>query len=69
MVQKAGKMIKIFHMMNQVQIKDHMYYATVEGQVLILDMNFCDFFIWTPLVNTNVENTLQFVFSLMQNLY
>ena len=56
-------------MMNQVQIKDHMYYATVEGQVLILDMNFCDFFIWTPLVNTNVENTLQFVFSVMQNLY
>ena len=35
-----------------------MYYATVEGQVLILDMNFCDFFIWTPLVNTNVENML-----------
>ena len=58
MVQKVGKMIKIFHIMYQVQIKDHMYYAMVEGQLLILDMNLCDFFIWTLLVNTNVENTL-----------
>ena len=35
-----------------------MYYAQVQGQLLILDMNFCDFFIWTSLVNTNVANTL-----------
>ena len=38
--------------------KDHRYYAQVQGQLLILDMNFCDFFIWTPLWNTNVANTL-----------
>ena len=38
--------------------KDHMYYPQVQGQLLILDMNFCDFFIWTPLLNTNVANTL-----------
>ena len=38
--------------------KDHMYYAQVQGQLLILNMNFCDFFIWTPLLNTNVANTL-----------
>ena len=38
--------------------KDHRYYAQVQGQLLILDMNFCDFFIWTPLLNTNVANTL-----------
>ena len=33
-----------------------MYYALMQGQLLILDMNFCDFFIWTPLVNTNEAN-------------
>ena len=38
--------------------KDHMYYAQIQGQLLILDMNFCEFLIWTPLVNTNVANTL-----------
>ena len=35
-----------------------MYYVQVQGQLLILDMNFCDFFIRTPLVDTNVANTL-----------
>ena len=35
-----------------------MYYTQVQGQLLILDMNFCDFFIWTPLLNTYVANTL-----------
>ena len=35
-----------------------MYYAQVQGQLLRLDMNICDFFIWTPLVNTNVANAL-----------
>ena len=38
--------------------KDHMYYAQVQGQLLILDMNFCGYFIWTPLLNTNVANAL-----------
>ena len=37
--------------------KDCMYYAPVQGQLLILEMNFCDYFIWTPLLNTNVANT------------
>ena len=35
-----------------------MYYAQVQGQLLILGVNFCYFLIWTPLVNTNVANTL-----------
>ena len=35
-----------------------MYYAQVQDQLLILNMNFCDFFIWAPLLNTNVVNTL-----------
>ena len=35
-----------------------MYYAQVQGQLLILDMNFCDYFIRTPLLNTNVANAL-----------
>ena len=33
-----------------------MYYALMQGQLLIHDMNFCDFFIWTLLVNTNEAN-------------
>ena len=37
--------------------KDHMYYAQVQGQLLVLDLNFFDFFIWTPQVDTNVANT------------
>ena len=35
-----------------------MYYAQVQGQLLILDMDSCYIFIWTPLLNTNVANTL-----------
>ena len=35
-----------------------MYYGQVQGQLPIIDMNFCDFFIRTQLVNTNVANTL-----------
>ena len=42
---------------NQIK-KDHMYYAQVQGQLLILGVNFSYFLIWTPLVNTNVANTL-----------
>ena len=38
--------------------KDHMYYAQVQVQLPITDMNFCNFFIWTPLVDTSVANTL-----------
>ena len=50
--------------------KDHMYYVHVQGQLLMLDMNFCDFFIWTPLVNTNAGNTLLVrVVDVMQTLY
>ena len=37
--------------------KDRMHYAQVQGQILILDI-FSQFFIWIPLVNTNVANTL-----------
>ena len=37
--------------------KDHMYYTQVQSQLFILDINFCDFFIWTSLVDTNVANT------------
>ena len=38
--------------------KDHIYHAQVQGQLLILDMSFCHFFIQTPLMNTNVANVL-----------
>ena len=41
----------------QIQ-KDHMYYDQVQGQLPIVDMNFFNFFIWAPLLNTNVANTL-----------
>ena len=52
-------MIKIFHFMKQVRLsKNRMYFAQVQSQLLILDMNFCYFFIWTPLSNRNVANTL-----------
>ena len=41
----------------QIQ-KDHMYYDQVQGQLPIVDINFFDCFIWTPLLNPNVANTL-----------
>ena len=34
-----------------------MYYTQVQSQLFILDINFCDFFIGTSLVDTNVTNT------------
>ena len=59
MVSKAGKNDKNFLLDETGQIKKiHMYYAQVQGQLLMLDVNFCDFFIWKPLVNINVANTL-----------
>ena len=42
---KVWKDVKIFHLMNQIK-KDGMYYAQVQGQLLILDINFCESFIW-----------------------
>ena len=30
----------------------------MQGQLLILDMNFCDIFIWMPLLKTNIADAL-----------
>ena len=46
--------------------KDRMYYAQVQGQLLILDMNFLWFFIWTPQM---LQIHYKFVFTVMQTLY
>ena len=42
---KVWKDVKIFHLMNQIK-KDCVYYAQVQGQLLILDINFlCLFYL------------------------
>ena len=54
---KVWKDVKIFHLMNQIK-KDCVYHAQVQGQLLILDINFCESFIWKAWVNIIVANTL-----------
>ena len=42
------------------QIKtDHKHYYQIQGQMFILNLDYCDFFIWSPATSTDYLNFLK----------
>ena len=51
---------KTFCIDENYQIKvDHKYYYQIQGHMFILNLDYCDFFIWSPATFTNHTNYLK----------
>ena len=52
--------------------KDHPYFAQMQGQMFLLGLRFCDFFVWTPVENdyllVRVERGEHFISKILPKL-